>query len=131
MSIQDPIADMMTCIRNAQMMGIKQTYTPFSKLKGNLLRVLKEEGYIHDFQVVSADNKQNIQIILKYFQGKPVIEKFKRVSRPALRVYRGCDDIPLVRGGLGISILSTPKGVMTDKRARTERIGGEILCTVE
>ncbi|EKE23822.1 MAG: hypothetical protein ACD_6C00317G0003, partial [uncultured bacterium] len=100
MSIQDPIADMMTCIRNAQMMNIKQVLTPFSKLKGNLLRVLKEEGYIHDFQVISADNKQTIQIILKYYQGKPVIEKFKRVSRPALRVYRGCDDIPLVRGGL-------------------------------
>ena len=131
MSMQDPVADMLTCIRNAQMMGILTTKFPHSKLKLEILRVLKEEGYIENYDVVSDNNKKNIQVALKYFQGRPVIEKIRRVSRPALRVYKGCDELPTVRGGLGISIVSTPKGVLADKAARTQRVGGEVLCTVE
>jgi small subunit ribosomal protein S8 len=129
--MQDPVADMLTCIRNAQMMGIKSTRTPYSKLKVAILAVLKEEGYVDSFEVVETDNKKNIQVTLRYYQGRPVIEKIKRVSRPALRRYKGHDQLPLVRGGLGISIVSTPKGVMSDKTARAHKVGGEILCTVE
>lgn len=131
MSMQDPVADMLTCIRNAQMMGIKETRMPHSNLKVQILQVLKEEGFIENSEVVTADNKKDIQVILKYYQGRPVIEKIQRVSRPALRVYRGYDKLPLVRGGLGIAIVSTPKGVMTDKAARAQHVGGEVLCTVE
>ena len=131
MYIQDPIADMLTCIRNAQSVGMKSTLTPHSSVKSNILNVLKSEGYIEDFQVVEADNKQSIQITLKYYQGRPVIEKIKRMSKPALRVYRAAEDIPLVRGGLGVAIVSTPKGVMSGKQARAEKVGGEVLCVVE
>jgi small subunit ribosomal protein S8 len=131
MSMQDPVADMLTCIRNAQMMGIKSTRTPYSKFKIAILGVLKEEGYVESFEVVETDNKKNIQVMLKYYQGRPVIEKIKRISRPALRRYKGHDQLPVVRGGLGISIVSTPKGVMSDKAARAHKVGGEILCTVE
>lgn len=131
MSMQDPVADMLTCIRNAQMMGIQSITTPFSKLKVEILGVLKAEGYIETINVLEADNKKNIKVELRYYQGRPVIEKIKRVSRPALRVYRGHDQLPLVRGGLGIAIVSTPKGVMADKAARALQVGGEVICTVE
>ena len=131
MSIQDPIADMLTCIRNAQMMGIKNTRTPYSKVKTNILNVLKSEGYINDWQILREDNKQFIHIALKYYQGKPVIEKINRFSKPALRVYCGFEDFPSVRAGLGIAIVSTSKGVMSDKQARAEKMGGEVLCIVE
>ncbi|HEX4045067.1 MAG TPA: 30S ribosomal protein S8 [Gammaproteobacteria bacterium] len=131
MSLQDPIADMLTCIRNAQMMGISKIKTPHSTLKLAILKVLQEEGFIENYEEVVDENKKNISVKLKYFQGKAVIEKIKRASRPALRVYRGYDQLPLVRGGLGIAIISTPKGVMTDKSARSQQVGGEVLCTVE
>lgn len=129
--MQDPISDMLTSIRNAQAMGISQIRVPFSRLKGKILEVLESEGFIEAFEAVELDNKKNIQISLKYYHGQPVIEKIKRISRPALRVYEPYDNLPLVRGGLGVAIVSTPKGVMTDKHARAQRIGGEILCTVE
>lgn len=131
MSMQDPVADMLTCLRNAQAMGIKTISLPHSNFKGEILRVLKEEGFIEDFNVVASNKKQDLQVTLKYYQGHPVIEKIKRVSRPALRVYKSYDKLPLIRGGLGIAIISTPKGVMTDKTARTQQVGGEVLCTVE
>lgn len=131
MSVQDPVADMLTSIRNAQMIGIQKIRVPHSKFKTDILTVLKDEGFIQEFDVVSSDNKKVIQVALKYYQGSPVIEKIKRISRPALRVYKGCDEIPLVRGGLGVAIVSTPKGVMSDKAARTHKVGGEVLCTVE
>lgn len=131
MSMQDPVSDMLTCIRNAQMIGIQKIQMPHSNLKNEILRVLREEGYIADFEVVETDNKKKLQVLLKYYQGSPVIAKIDRVSRPALRVYKGYDQIPLVRGGLGIAIVSTPKGVMSDKTARAQQVGGEVLCTVE
>lgn len=131
MSMQDPVADMLTRIRNAQMMGIQKISMPYSNLKNQMLTVLKEEGYISEFEVNEINNKKDIQVSLKYYQGQPVIEKIDRVSRPALRVYKGYDQLPLIRGGLGISIISTPKGVMSDKAARTQKVGGEVLCTVE
>ncbi len=131
MSVQDPVADMLTSIRNAQMMGIQKINVPHSKFKTDILTVLKDEGYINEFDIISSDNKKTIQVALKYYQGKPVIEKIKRISRPALRIYKGCDELPVVRGGLGVAIVSTPKGVMSDKAARTHNVGGEVLCTVE
>lgn len=131
MSLQDPISDMLTSIRNAQMMGIHTTRFPHSKLKCEVLRVLKEEGYITEYAIVTEENKKSINVTLKYYQGSPVIEKIKRISRPALRRYSGYDDLPLVRGGLGIAIVSTPNGVMTDKAARAKKVGGEVMCTVE
>lgn len=131
MSLQDPVADMLTSIRNAQMMGIQDVCVPHSSLKAEILNVLKDEGFIEDSQIKTEGNKRDIQVKLKYYQGRPVIEKIKRVSRPALRVYRGYSKLPLVRGGLGILIVSTPKGVMTDKAARAQKVGGEVLCTVE
>ena len=131
MSLQDPVADMLTCIRNAQMMGILSIRTPYSRLKCDIAEVLKQEGYIEGAEVLTVDNKKDIQVTLKYYQGRPVIEKIKRISRPALRVYNGHKTLPLVRGGLGIAIISTPQGVMSDKTARAKQIGGEVLCTVE
>ena len=131
MSMQDPVADMLTRIRNAQMMGLKSIIMPHSKLKLDILRVLEDEGYITGSEMVEANNKKDIKVELKYYQGRPVIEKIKRISKPGLRVYRGYDNIPNVRGGLGIAILSTPKGVMADKAARTQKVGGEVLCIVE
>ena len=131
MSMQDPVSDMLTRIRNAQAMGIQQIRFPHSSFKNEILRVLKEEGFIEDFEVVTANHKNDLQVTLKYYRGRPVIEKIKRVSRPALRIYKGHDQIPVVRGGLGIAIISTPKGVMTDKAARTQCVGGEVLCVVE
>lgn len=131
MSMQDPVADMLTRIRNAQAMGIQTVRSPYSNLKSEILRVLKEEGFIQDFEVVANGNKKDLQVSLKYYGGLPVIAKIDRVSRPALRVYRGYDEIPLVLGGSGIAIVSTPQGVMSDKTARAKKVGGEVLCTVE
>lgn len=131
MSLQDPVADMLTCIRNAQAMGIQKICMPHSTLKHEMLKILKEEGYIVDFETAESGKKKDLQVFLKYYQGQPVIEKITRISRPALRVYKGYEELPLVRGGLGIAIVSTPKGVMSDKSARHQKVGGEVLCTVE
>lgn len=131
MSMQDPIADMLTSIRNAQAIGKKLITLPASKLKAAILNVLKEEGYIESFEFNELDGKQKLSVVLKYFQGQPVIEKIKRVSRAGLRVYRGSDDLQVVRAGMGIAIVSTSKGVMTERAARSQKLGGEILCTVE
>lgn len=131
MSMQDPVADMLTRIRNAQAMGIKKILMPFSNFKSEILRVLQEEGFVGNFETITTGNKKDLQVELKYYQGRPVIEKINRVSRPALRIYRGADELPVVRGGLGIAIISTPRGVMTDKTARSQHVGGEVLCTVE
>jgi small subunit ribosomal protein S8 len=127
--MQDPLADMLTRIRNAQMAEKTVVSMPSSKLKAAVAKVLKDEGYIADFQV-SGDVKQQLSIELKYFEGKPVIEELKRVSRPGLRHYKGVEQLPKVRGGLGVSIVSTNKGVMTDRAARAAGVGGEVLCTV-
>ena len=129
MSMQDPLADMLTRIRNAQMAEKTVVSMPSSKLKAAVAQVLKDEGYIADFQI-SGEVKKELSIELKYFEGKPVIEEIKRVSRPSLRQYRGTGELPKVRGGLGVSIVSTNKGVMTDRAARAAGIGGEVLCTV-
>ena len=129
MSMQDPLSDMLTRIRNAQQVGKANVAMPSSKLKVNVARVLNEEGYIGDF-AVSEDAKPELTIELKYFEGKPVIAELDRVSRPGLRNYAGKDELPSVRGGLGVAIVSTSKGVMTDRAARNAGIGGEVLCTV-
>jgi small subunit ribosomal protein S8 len=129
--MQDPVADMLTILRNAQTMGITTVSLPHSEFKGDILKVLQEEGFIENFDTSSVENKKRLNVTLKYYEGRPVIEKIKRISRPALRVYAGYKEIPLVRGGLGISIISTPKGVMSDKAARALKVGGEVLCTVE
>jgi small subunit ribosomal protein S8 len=131
MSTQDPVADMLTCIRNAQATGIQAIRVPYSNLKREILKVLVQEGFIHNFDEVSTGPKRDLDVVLKYYQGRPVIEKIKRISRPALRIYKGYDQIPLVHGGFGISVISTPQGVMSDKTARAKKIGGEVLCTVE
>ncbi|MFZ2289330.1 MAG: 30S ribosomal protein S8 [Halopseudomonas yangmingensis] len=129
MSMQDPLADMLTRIRNAQMAEKSSVSMPSAKLKVAVAKVLKDEGYVADFQV-SADAKPVLSIELKYFEGKPVIEDLKRVSRPGLRQYKPVNELPRVKGGLGVSIVSTNKGVMTDRAARAAGIGGEVLCTV-
>ena len=132
MSMQDPIADMLTRIRNAQAAGGLSVRVPFSKLKIAILNVLKQEGYIQNFEDVSLENnKKEIEVALKYYQGKSVIETIQRVSRPSLRVYKNTEQLPTVLGGMGIAIVSTSKGVMTEKSARAQKLGGEILCTVE
>ena len=129
MSMHDPISDMLTRIRNAQRANKVAVVMPSSKLKVAIAKVLKEEGYIEDF-AVSADAKPVLEIQLKYYAGRPVIEQIKRVSRPGLRVYKGSDEIPTVMNGLGVAIVSTSKGVMTDRKARAAGIGGELLCVV-
>ena len=129
MSMQDPLADMLTRIRNAQMAEKAVVSMPSSTLKVAVDKVLKGEGYIADFQI-SSEVKPQLTIELKYFEGRPVIEEVKRVSRPGLRQYKAVEDLPKVRGGLGVSIVSTNKGVMTDRAARAAGIGGEVLCTV-
>lgn len=129
MSMQDPIADMLTRIRNAQQVGKTSVTMPSSKLKKSIANVLKEEGYVGEFSVNDA-TKAELTVELKYFEGKPVIAELDRVSRPGLRSYVGKDELPSVRGGLGIAIVSTSKGVMTDRAARAAGVGGEILCTV-
>ena len=129
MSMHDPISDMLTRIRNAQHANKVAVAMPSSKLKVAIAKVLKEEGYVEDF-AVSADAKPVLEIQLKYYAGRPVIEQIKRVSRPGLRVYKGSGEIPTVMNGLGVAIVSTSKGVMTDRKARAAGIGGELLCVV-
>ncbi len=129
MSMSDPVADMLTRIRNGQMARKMDVRMPSSKLKTAIARVLKEEGYIEDF-ATEGEPKAELTIKLKYFQGEPVIESLERVSKPSLRAYRGRDEMPRVMGGLGVAIVSTSQGVMTDKAAREQGHGGEILCTV-
>ena len=130
MSMSDPIADMLTRIRNAQLAEKASVSMPSSKLKVAIAAVLKDEGYIDDFAVRQADNKPALEIALKYYAGRPVIERIERVSKPGLRVYKGKDDLPRVMNGLGVAIVSTPKGVMTDRKARASNVGGEVLCVV-
>lgn len=130
MSMSDPIADMLTRIRNAQMVAKLSVSLPSSKLKQAIAAVLKEEGYIDDFKVNSEGGKPVLEIGLKYYAGRPVIERIERVSRPGLRVYRGSKAIPQVMNGLGVAIVTTPKGVMTDRKARATGVGGEVLCYV-
>jgi small subunit ribosomal protein S8 len=126
----DPISDMLTRIRNAQMGGKNTVSMPASKLKAAIAQVLKDEGYIDGFAVRENGVKRDIEISLKYYAGQPVIEKLERVSRPGLRIYRGVEDIPKVMNGLGIAIVSTSRGVMTDRKARSQGVGGEVLCIV-
>jgi small subunit ribosomal protein S8 len=126
----DPISDMLTRIRNAQLGGKNAVTMPSSKLKCAIAQVLKDEGYIDGFDVRENGTKRDIEISLKYYAGQPVIEKLERVSRPGLRIYRGVDEIPKVMNGLGIAIVSTSRGVMTDRKARSQGVGGEVLCIV-
>jgi len=130
MSMSDPIADMLTRIRNAQAVDKSAVKMPSSKLKIAIAQVLKDEGYIDGFVVHNDDGKAELEIALKYYAGKPVIERIERVSRPGLRVYKGRDAIPQVMNGLGVAIVTTPKGVMTDRKARQTGVGGEVLCYV-
>jgi small subunit ribosomal protein S8 len=130
MSMSDPIADMLTRIRNAQMVEKSVVTMPSSKLKVAIAQVLKDEGYIDGFQVRNEGGKTELQIALKYYAGRPVIERIERVSRPGLRIYKGRDAIPQVMNGLGVAIVTTPKGVMTDRKARATGVGGEVLCYV-
>ena len=130
MSMSDPIADMLTRIRNAQMVERPSVSLPSSKLKIAIAQVLKDEGYIDGFAVRNDDGKAELEIALKYYAGKPVIERIERVSRPGLRIYKGRDAIPQVMNGLGVAIVTTPKGVMTDRKARQTGVGGEVLCYV-
>ncbi len=130
MSMQDPLSDMLTRIRNAQMAGKKQVEMPGSKLKAAVASVLKEEGYVADFNATTESGKPRLSIELKYYQGKPVIAEIDRISRPGLRNYKSKDELPSVRGGLGVAIVSTSRGVMTDRAARAAGVGGEVLCTV-
>ena len=130
MSMSDPIADLLTRIRNAQSVNKTNVAMPSSKIKVAIARVLKEEGYIEDYAVADQGGKPELRIELKYYAGRPVIERIERVSRPGLRIYRGKSEIPTVMNGLGVAIVSTPKGVMTDRKARATGTGGEILCYV-
>ncbi|HVG04151.1 MAG TPA: 30S ribosomal protein S8 [Burkholderiaceae bacterium] len=136
MSMSDPIADMLTRIRNAQGVEKVDVTMPASKLKVAIAEVLKDEGYIDGFEVVNGDaagkstSKPELRIGLKYYAGRPVIERLERVSRPGLRIYKGRGDIPQVMNGLGVAIVSTSRGVMTDRKARTEGVGGEVICYV-
>lgn len=130
MSMSDPIADMLTRIRNAQAVEKTATVMPSSKLKVAIAQVLKDEGYIDDFAVRGETGKPQLEIALKYYAGRPVIERIERVSRPGLRVYKGRHDIPVVMNGLGVAIVTTPRGVMTDRKARQDGVGGEVLCYV-
>lgn len=131
MSMTDPIADMLTRIRNALSAGKTQVSMPLSKQKHAVAQVLKDEGYITEFSTSDNDGKPSLDIELKYYNGKAVIEKIKRVSRPGLRIYKGKDDLPKVMGGLGIAIISTSTGLMSDRAARKAGCGGEVLCTVQ
>ena len=131
MSMNDPLGDMLTRIRNAQMRGKSTVKTPASKLRAWVLDVLAAEGYIRGYESATTENGQGeLTISLKYFEGTSVIRDLKRVSKPGRRVYMGVKDIPIVRNGLGVSIVSTPKGVMSDAAARSANVGGEVLCTV-
>ena len=131
MSMTDPIADMLTRIRNGQNVSLESVSMPSSKLKESIARVLESEGYIGGFEVAEeAGNKKVLKVDLKYFDGKPVIESIQKVSKPGLRIYRGKDELPKVMGGLGVAIVSTSEGVMSDRDARAKGFGGEVLCTV-
>ena len=130
MSMHDPIADMLTRIRNAQLVGHVEVTMPASRLKASIAKVLKDEGYIDDYALRDSGPKKELAIALKYYAGRPVIERLERVSKPGLRVYKGRDDIPRVMNGLGVAILSTSRGVMTDRKARADGVGGEVLCIV-
>ncbi|MDR2925121.1 MAG: 30S ribosomal protein S8 [Azoarcus sp.] len=130
MSMSDPIADMLTRIRNGQRAGKMSVRMPSSKLKVAIAKVLQDEGYIDAYAVREADGKSELDVALKYYADRPVIERIERVSRPGLRVYKGSDDLPKVMNGLGVAIVSTPRGVMTDRAARASRVGGEIICLV-
>ena len=130
MSMSDPIADMLTRIRNAQAVEKSVVKMPSSKLKVAIAQVLKDEGYIDGFAVKNDDGKVELEIALKYYAGKPVIERIGRVSRPGLRIYKGRNAIPQVMNGLGVAIVTTPQGVMTDRKARQTGVGGEVLCYV-
>ena len=131
MSMNDPLGDMLTRIRNAQMRGRSTVSTPASKLRAWVLDVLKDEGYIRTYErVTGSDGHPALEISLKYYEGAPVIRELKRVSKPGRRVYMSVKDLPSVRQGLGVSIVSTPKGVMSDANARAAHVGGEVLCTV-
>ena len=130
MSMSDPISDMLTRIRNAQLAEKTTVTIPSSGLKVAIAQVLKDEGYIEDFAVRELQGKALLEIALKYYAGRPVIEKIERVSRPGLRIYKANRDIPKVMNGMGIAIISTPKGVMTDRKARATGMGGEVLCIV-
>ena len=130
MSMQDPISDMLTRIRNGQSAGKVRVMMPMSKQKSAIAEVLKQQGYVRDFSIEDIEGKSQLAILLRYFEGKPVIEMLKRISRPGLRIYRRKDDLPKVMDGLGIAIISTPKGLMTDRQARTAGCGGEVVCIV-
>jgi len=130
MTMMDPIADMLTRIRNAQRSEKQLVAMPASKLKSAIAQVLKDEGYIDGFAVRDADGYATLEVSLKYYAGRPVIEKIERVSRPGLRIYRPRDDLPKVMNGLGVAIVSTSRGVMTDRKARGLGVGGEVLCIV-
>ncbi len=130
MNLNDPIGDLITRIRNAQLRGRSKVVSPASTLRVRVLNVLKDEGYIRDFRELESDGHKEIEIELKYYEGAPAIHEIQRVSKPGRRVYSSIKDLRLVRNGLGISILSTPKGVMSDNAARDANVGGEILCEV-
>jgi small subunit ribosomal protein S8 len=131
MSMHDPIADLLTRVRNAQQARHAEVVMPSSKLKSELARVLKDEGYIEDFSVAEEEGgKASLKIRLKYYQGQPVIDELKRVSRPGLRIYRGKDELPRVRGGYGVAIISTSHGLMSDRAARAAGHGGEVICEI-
>ena len=130
MSMSDPIADMLTRIRNAQVVHKVEVAMPSSKVKVAIANVLKDEGYIEDYAVKEAAGKAELKIALKYYAGRPVIERLERVSRPGLRIYKGKGDIPNVMNGLGVAIVTTPNGVMTDRKARATGVGGEVICYV-
>jgi small subunit ribosomal protein S8 len=130
MSMQDPLSDMLTRIRNAQMAGKVQVEMPGSKLKAAVAQVLQDEGYVEGFNATSEGGKPRLAIDLKYYEGKPVIAEIDRVSRPGLRRYSGKGALPSIRAGLGVAIISTSRGVMTDRAARAAGVGGEVLCTV-
>lgn len=130
MSMSDPVADMLTRIRNGQTAGKQRVLMPASNLKAAIAQVLKDEGYIADFSKTEVAGKPYLEVSLKYFQGAPVIDVLRRVSRPGLRIYKSRDDLPKVRGGLGIAIVSTSRGVMTDREARKQGHGGEVLAYV-
>lgn len=130
MSMTDPIADLLTRIRNAQRASKAEVTIPASKLKASILKVMADEGYIAGFEASELEGKPAVTVALKYFQGRPVIEELKRVSKPSLRIYRGKDELPTVNNGLGTAIISTSRGVMSDREARKQGAGGEVLCIV-
>ena len=130
MSMSDPIADMLTRIRNAQMANKVTVAMPSSRLKVAIAQVLKDEGYIDALKVAGDEKKPQLELALRYYGGRPVIEKIERVSKPGLRIYKGKEDLPQVMNGLGVAIVSTSRGVMTDRKARANGVGGEVLCIV-